>query len=1739
MYFDWLCKLFPKHRAVKRNPAQKRVPASQVEDLEVRVVPAIYNVTGFTDGTGTVTPDGEDFDATTLRAAINAANAAPGDDIIVLPSGNYITNTSGEGELYIDSSIEIRGAGASVTVIDNGYNGGRVFHVATDDADEAVTFQGITITGGSIQVVGEAGGGLLVEGPGTVNLKNSAVTGNFVNVAGDAYGGGIAVDGGILYITDSTVSNNGAYGGSQASGGYDAAGGGISVTRLGLVVIGGSTISGNEIYGGTADDDFANAGDARGGGVATFDGSAVVIYNSTIADNHATGGQSTNGGEGYGGSAFGGGIYVDSDAGSFVLGNSTIAYNTVHRGYEDIRKGYAYGGGIYSGFFQTSAASTIIALNTTDYRDADVSGVFLDADDNLIGDVGTNSDWTVSTLVGGNGNPVIDPLFVTSSPSDNGGPTLTLALQATSPAINAGDDRGVLNDQRGFPYVRAFGQADIGAFELQGPVVGTSDGTTAYVAATTAVAVDAEIIVLDTVSITGATVSITGNYTSSEDLLTYPSQIGNITGSYLNGVLTLSGTDTAENYQAAFRSITYANSNSVTTTTERTISFAATDSVGTTTPAATKLIEITVENHQPTVENTIPNQTATEDDPFSFAFNTNTFDDIDIVLGDSLTYSATGLPTWLSFDPLTRTFSGTPRNGDVSTTPVTITVTATDEDLEFVSTTFELTVSNSNDAPTVANVIGPQSATEDVPFTLTFASNTFADVDVGDSLTYSASGLPTWLSFDPLTRTFSGTPTNSDVTATPITITVTATDSALAPVSTTFEMTVSNSNDAPTVANVIPPQTATEDVLFTFTFAADTFEDVDVGDALTYSASGLPAWLSFDPLTRTFSGTPTNADVTSTPVTITVTATDTELSPVSTTFELTVTNTNDAPTVANTIDPQTATEDTLFTFIFDADTFEDIDAGDSLTYSATGLPTWLSFDPLTRTFSGTPTNADVTSTPVTITVTATDTELSPVSTTFELTVTNTNDAPTVANTIDPQTATEDTLFTFIIDADTFEDVDAGDSLTYSATGLPTWLSFDPLTRTFSGTPTNADVTVSPVTITVTATDDQLESVSTTFDLTVTNSNDAPTVANTIDPQTATEDSLFTFTLAADTFDDVDAGDTLTYSVSGAPAWLSFDPLTRTFSGTPANGDVTINPITVTVTATDVALASVSTTFELTVTNVNDSPTVANPIDPQTATEDSLFTFTFASDTFEDIDVGDSLTYEATGLPTWLSFDPLTRTFSGTPTNADVTANPLTITVNATDGASQTVSTTFELTVTNTNDAPIVANVIGPQTATEDSTFTFTFAADTFADVDVGDSLTYSATGLPAWLSFAPLTRTFSGTPTNADVTANPVTITVTATDGSTASNSTTFELSVANSNDAPTVANIIPAQSATEDVQFTFAFAADTFADVDLNDTLTYSVTGMPAWLSFDPETRTFSGTPTDTDTGSGPSTITVTATDSGSATVSTTFELSVIAVNDHAPVFTAETQTVSLAEKSAAGTTVATVHATDADLPPESLRYSITGGNSSGAFSIDPNTGVITVADPTSLVFATNPTFVLTITVTDQGVPSPLTTTATVTVNLTGPKITLNQADATYYIGKARALVDPTASFSDAAIANPDFSTAQLRVSITAGRSRRDVLTVLPQRNSNSPINARGHNIFYRGVKIGTFSGGNGQNPDLVIVFNSNATIAAVNSLLKRINFRAKDGAGQTRTVQFELTNVGGSNSNIATRDINVEDRR
>jgi RHS repeat-associated protein len=124
----------------------------------------------------------------------------------------------------------------------------------------------------------------------------------------------------------------------------------------------------------------------------------------------------------------------------------------------------------------------------------------------------------------------------------------------------------------------------------------------------------------------------------------------------------------------------------------------------------------------------------------------------------------------------------------------------------------------------------------------------------------------------------------------------------------------------------------------------------------------------------------------------------------------------------------------------------------------------------------------------------------------------------------------------------------------------------------------------------------------------------------------------------------------------------------------------------------------------------------------------------------------------------------------------------TFTVQSFDG---TANQEIAITIVGVNDIPTLQNAIADQNATANQSFNFTFAQDTFSDVDAGDTLTYSATlengdPLPDWLSFDAATRTFSGTPTTSDT--GSINIQVTASDSQNATAVDVFSLTVAVSN---------------------------------------------------------------------------------------------------------------------------------------------------------------------------------------------------------------------------------------------------------------------------------------------------------------------------------------------------------------------
>ena len=757
-------------------------------------------------------------------------------------------------------------------------------------------------------------------------------------------------------------------------------------------------------------------------------------------------------------------------------------------------------------------------------------------------------------------------------------------------------------------------------------------------------------------------------------------------------------------------------------------------------------------------------------------------------------------------------------NGTVSLSEDKTTVTYTHDGSETTSGSFIYTISDGSatSTATVSITITPtndppgtpsltdQTATAGQPFT--YQVSEVIDPD-SDSLTYNAAlgqamnPLPLWLTFNAATRTFSGTPRRTHVAT--HTIVVDVSDGSAKSSRASFTLTVVLPPNRPPTAPILTPQTATEDQPFSYTFLAVTDPE---GDAITYAAAlvddgALPAWLSFTPSSLTFSGTPLEPDTPNT-FTIRVTATDDgdPLESTSATFTLTVKEVNDPPATPSLSD-QEATEDESYSYTFDAVTDPE---GNGITYETaladdTALPGWLSFDAATRTFSGTPREADVPAT-LTIRVAATDDGTPPASAnaTFTLTVSERNDGPIAGN--DTATVAEGTAVSIAASTLLANDSDPNDdTLTITAVSDAASGSVvlsedgETLTYTHNGLETTTGgftYTVSDGSVTDTA----------TVVITVTPVNDPPETPSLSD-QAATEDESFHYTFA--TVSDPE-GDGITYEAtladgSALPGWLSFDAATRTFSGTPLELD-TPDALAIRVTATDDGEPpeSASATFTLTVEEVNDPPE-APSLSDQIAFVDDLFSYTVPEASDPE---GSTLTYDAfqgrgsNPLPRWLRFDKNTRTFNGTPLEADMAIHEIMVSVS---DDLYTRNATFQMSVVPPSNRPPTAPTFRPQTATEDRFFFYQALA--FDDRD-GDALTHRATlsdggALPAWLNFTAGTSAliFSGTPREAD-TPDTFSIRITATDG-TETAEAAFTLTVIEVNDLPT-ANAGPDQTVGE-----------------------------------------------------------------------------------------------------------------------------------------------------------------------------------------------------------------------------------------------------------------------------------------------------------------------------------------------------
>ncbi|MBX4869859.1 DUF4082 domain-containing protein [Rhizobium bangladeshense] len=276
-----------------------------------------------------------------------------------------------------------------------------------------------------------------------------------------------------------------------------------------------------------------------------------------------------------------------------------------------------------------------------------------------------------------------------------------------------------------------------------------------------------------------------------------------------------------------------------------------------------------------------------------------------------------------------------------------------------------------------------------------------------------------------------------------------------------------------------------------------------------------------------------------------------------------------------------------------------------------------------------------------------------------ITIHGANDAPVLAVQTAGQNATVGSAFSFTLPTTTFSDVDSGDTLAYAATAadgtaLPSWLSFNASTRTFSGTPTATGT----YGIRVTATDLGGLAANETFNIAVsTSGNTAPTAA--ADAGDATEKggvangsggvAASGNVLTNDT--DPDAGDTKTVTAVrfgttsgtlGAALSGAYGSLVLNASGAysyavnEANAAVqalrqstnTLSDV-FSYTMRDAAGAIASANLTVTIHGANDAPVLAVQTATQNATVGSAFSFTLPTTTFTDVDSGDTLAYAAT------------------------------------------------------------------------------------------------------------------------------------------------------------------------------------------------------------------------------------------------------------------------------------------------------------------------------------------------------------------------------------------------------------------------------------------------------------------------------------------------------------------------------
>ncbi|MEM7165061.1 MAG: putative Ig domain-containing protein [Planctomycetota bacterium] len=854
-------------------------------------------------------------------------------------------------------------------------------------------------------------------------------------------------------------------------------------------------------------------------------------------------------------------------------------------------------------------------------------------------------------------------------------------------------------------------------------------------------------------------------------------------------------------------------------------------------PAAATLQMFTVivaDVNQVPVINSSPVLTGEELLPYTYDVDATDPDPL-----DTLTYTLDLAPTGAVIAATTGIISWTPAASNVGANAFTVRVTDDGAGALFTTQSFSVVVGDVNQVPTITST-PLVTATEAALYTYDVDA---VDPDVTDTLTFSLDMAPAGAGIDGVTGVITWTP--SATQNGPQSFTVRATDNGVGNLFATqsFTVNVAGVNQMPLITST-PPLAAVELQPYVYDVAAT---DAD-GDSLLYSLLVAPSGATIDPISGVLDWTPTATQTGTQSFTVRVTDDGVGMLFDLQLFSVNVTDVNQPPAITST--PLTnATE--LQPYSYDVNAV-DPDPTDTLLYSLEEGPTAATIDAGSGLVEWTPTALDAGSHFFRVRATDDGSPVTFAEQTFTLNVADVNQAPMITST-PPLTGTELVPYSYDVDA---TDIDSN-TLTYTLDLAPTGASIDASTGLLQWTPDATHVGANPVIVRVT--DNGVGALFDTqsFSIVVGDVNQMPVITTT--PITvATEATAYSYDVDAT---DADVTDVLTFTLDIAPLGAMVDAVSGLISWTPNASQTGAQDFTVRVTDNGIGNLFALQSFTVLVTDINQQPTFTST-PPLTAVE--LQPFVYDLDAI-DVD-GDALTYELVVAPLGAMVNPTTGVINWTPTATQTGMQSFSARVTD-DGVGMLFALQlFTVDVTNVNQPPVITSS-APTAGSELALYTYDVEAN---DPDPGDSLTFT-------LEEAPGTALISGageiswTPTALDAGPHPFRVRV-ADDGTPALFvEQTFTVNVADVNQPPVISST-PVLTATELVPYFYDVDA---TDVDINDTLTYSLDNAPATAMINSTSGVISWTPTASEVGA--NAFAVRVTDNGGGTLFDTQSFSVV----------------------------------------------------------------------------------------------------------------------------------------------------------------------------------------------------------------------------------------------------------------------